>query len=350
VTIVYSVLDQAPARFGAVPGAAIHESVALAQYADALGYHRFWLAEHHAIDSIEISAPEVVIAQVAALTPRIRVGSGGILLPNHRPIHVAEQFRTLEALHPGRIDLGIGRSEGSLDEATVLAFQRSGDLAHGGGYERQLDELLAFGGQVPLPADDPMASIDVTPVGVPLPPVFLLGSSVGSAGTAARRGLGYGFAVHTNPEGAAPALARYRSEFRPSALRERPHAILAVKIIVGETEEHAIALSASQRVALAHVRLGRPGRLRPDAEAVAHQWTAAEREAEKSQHPESDLIGDADQVRRRLEALVAATGADEVLVITNVYDAAERRASFGRLAAAVGLRVEPEPARALSPP
>src|ERR1700712_328542 len=241
--MLLSVLDQAPTRQGGPPGHAFHDALALAQASDRLGFTRFWVAEHHAIGSVAISAREVLIGQLGAITSRIRVGSGGMLLPNHRPIHVAEQFRSLEALHPGRIDLGIGRSEGAIDPATVLAFGRPADNAHGAGFEEQLDELLAFGEVRPLPPGHPLASVRAAPTDVPLPPVFLLGSSTSSAATAARKGLGYGFAAHTNPDDAAPALRLYREQFVPARPGDRPHAILALKIMVGVDDAHAQALS-----------------------------------------------------------------------------------------------------------
>jgi luciferase family oxidoreductase group 1 len=333
----YSVLDQSPMRAGAAPGHALRETLMLARHADALGYTRYWLAEHHALGSLASSAPEVLIGHVASVTERMRIGSGGVLLPNHRPIHVAEQFRTLEALHPGRIDLGIGRSEGATHDATVLAFGRPEDNTHGAGFDAQLDELLAFGGARPFPPDHPLAGVRAMPDDVPLPPVFLLGSSPNSAVTAARKGLGYGFAVHTNPDATVEALRRYREGFVPARDGDRPHAILAVKVVVGEDDAHAEALVAPQRLSFARARLRQPAELVPIAVAVAHRWTAEEREALGRSHPEADVIGGPARVRRELAELVAAANADEVLAITITYDPADRRASYTRLAAAVGL-------------
>jgi luciferase family oxidoreductase group 1 len=181
------------------------------------------------------SAPEVLIGQLASITERLRIGSGGVLLRNHRPLHVAEQFLTLEALHPGRIDLGIGRSEGATDEAIVRAFARPQDTGHGAGFDDQLDQLLAFGGAAPLPADHPLAGVRAGPRDVPFPPVYLLGSSPHSAETAARRGLGYGFAAYSNPELAADALLLYRRSFVPARAGDRPHAILGLKVVSART-------------------------------------------------------------------------------------------------------------------
>jgi luciferase family oxidoreductase group 1 len=331
--MLLSVLDQAPTREGGAPGHAFHDALALAEAADGLGFTRFWVAEHHAIGSVAISAPEVLIGLIGARTTRIRIGSGGMLLPNHRPIHVAEQFRCLEALHPGRVDLGIGRSEGALDPATVLAFGRPEDNAHGAGFEEQLDQLLAFGGVRPLPAGHPLAGAIAAPTDVPLPPVFLLGSSVDSAATAARKGLGYGFAAHTNTQDAARALRGYREAFVPARPGDAPHAILAIKVTVGTDDEHAQALAAPSHLNHVQARLGARHPLIPVAEALAHVYTDAAREAEdKYIDTRADVVGGPETVRAGIEAAVAASGADEVIAITNTYDPVERRASFTRLA------------------
>jgi luciferase family oxidoreductase group 1 len=331
--MLLSLLDQAPTRRGGPAGHAIREAVALAEAADALGFHRFWVAEHHAIGSVAISAPEVLIGLIGARTERIRIGSGGMLLPNHRPIHVAEQFRVLEALHPGRVDLGIGRSEGALDAATVLAFGRPGDNAHGAGFEEQLDQLLHFGGLRALPQDHPLHAARAAPTDVPLPPVFLLGSSRDSARTAARKGLGYGFAAHTNPDDAATALREYREAFVPARPGDRPHAILALKVIVGEDDEHARALDAPSHLSMVFARQGRRAPLLPVEEALAHEWTEEERAIEaKHIDTRADHVGSPERVRAGIEAAVAASGADEVIAITNTYDPDERRASLARLA------------------
>jgi luciferase family oxidoreductase group 1 len=334
---VFSVLDQAPIRAGGAPGHPFREMLALARHVDALGFARFWIAEHHALGSAGCAAPEIMIGPVAAATEHLRVGSGGILLPNHRPLHVAEQFRTLEALHPGRIDLGIGRSEGATDDAVVLALGRPGDTGHGAGFDAQLDQLLAFGDVRALPADDPLASVRAVPADVPLPPVFLLGSSASSAATAARKGLGYGFAAHTNPDGAAPALRAYREQFVPARTGDRPHAILAIKVMVGEDDAHAEALAAPWNLAMIRHRAGDPGPMRTVEEALAHEWTQAELEARGRVDLRADVVGGPQRVRALLAERVAEAQADEVIAITNTYDPDERRASYTRLASAVGL-------------
>jgi luciferase family oxidoreductase group 1 len=335
-----SILDQAPMRIDGDPGHALQDSLALAQQADALGFHRYWVAEHHAMDCVAASAPEIVIGHLAALTRRIRVGSGGVLLPNHRPLHVVEQFRTLEALHPGRIDLGIGRSEGALDEATVLALARTGDVAHGGGFDDQLDALLAFGGVSSLAPGHPQAGARAMPDDVPLPPVFLLGSSESSALTAGRRGLGYAFAALINPDGATAAIERYRDVFARIAVGAEPHAILAVRVYAAADEAAARSVAAPGRLASARNRIGRPARLLPSAAAARHEWDEAERAAGVRMHQEADIIGGPERVHEQLSGLIAATGADELMVLSNTHDPAQRREIYEILADVFGLADE----------
>jgi luciferase family oxidoreductase group 1 len=334
----YSVLDQAPIPAGAEPGRPLRDAIPLAQHVDRLGFARFWIAEHHAMGGVASSAPEVLIGHVAAATRHLRVGSGGVLLPNHRALHVAEQFCTLEALHPGRIDLGVGRSEGATDEAVVRALGRPEDSGHGGGFDAQLDELLAFGGARPLPSGHPLASVRATPAGVPLPPVFLLGSTPNSAATAARKGLGYAFAAYTNPDAVVGALRLYREQFVPARAGDRPHAILGLKVVVGEDDDHARALALPWHLSLVQHRAGSPSPLMTVDEAQRHRWTDAERAAEPKVDVRADVVGGPDQARDRLAALVEASGADEVIASCNAFDPADRHASFSRLAAAVGLR------------
>jgi luciferase family oxidoreductase group 1 len=334
----FSVLDQAPARAGTSPAQSIRDVLALARHAEALGYRRFWIAEHHAMGGVASTAPEILIGQAAASTRELRVGSGGMLLPNHRPLHVAEQFLTLEALHPGRIDLGIGRSEGATDDATVRAFGRPGDNSHGAGFDTQLDELLAFGGARTLSGDHPLAGVRAGPAGVDLPPVFLLGSSANSAANAAARGLGYGFAAYTNPDVAGPALRLYRERFVPARPGDRPYAILGLKVIVGEDDEHAQALARPWHLSLVRHRAGTPGPLVSVGEALRHRWTDAERDAQAKVDTRADVVGGPDTVRRRLAQLVEETWADEVIASSNTFDPADRWASYTRLAQVVGLR------------
>jgi luciferase family oxidoreductase group 1 len=330
--IAISVLDQAPRRAGGPPGHALRDSLTLARHVDGLGFRRFWIAEHHAFAAVSIAAPEVLIGHVADATRNLRVGSGGVLLPNRRPLHVAEQFCTLEALHPGRIDLGVGRSEGALDPQTVAALGRPDDTAHGPGYDRQLDELLAFGGVRPLPPDDPMASVRAVPTDVALPPVTLLGSTPSSAETAARRGLAYAFASHTNPDAAAPALLSYREQFVPARDGDEPYAMLAVKVAVGEDDAHGQALAAPWHLAMVRQRAGHGSPLGPVEEALAHEWTDEEKRAQEKVDVRADAVGGPERVRSRILEMARAAQADEVFAITNTYELADRLASYSRLA------------------
>jgi luciferase family oxidoreductase group 1 len=335
--LAVSVLDQAPVSAGSDAADAIREVAALARHAESLGYRRFWIAEHHAFGPIASTAPEVLIAHVAAATggsggrEPIRVGSGGVLLPNHRPLHVAECFGVLEALYPGRIDLGIGRSEGTLNEAIVTALQRPDNATHETGYEQMVDELLAFAGVTPLSADHPLHSVRAVPAADPFPPIFMLGSSPSSAITAAAKGLGYAFAAYTNPDQAASAIRAYR---RASA---DPHAILGVRVIVGENDEHAQALDSSWRLSAAQARAGTPQPLQDVETALAHHWSAAEAEHRAAQDLRADAIGGPETVAAKLDQLLAETTADELIVTTNVYDPAERFASYTRLASLLSL-------------
>jgi luciferase family oxidoreductase group 1 len=284
------------------------------------------------MDCVAASAPEIVIGHIASATRRIRVGSGGMLLPNHRPLHVAEQFRTLEALHPERIDLGIGRSEGALDDAVVTALGRPTDTKHGAGFDQQLDELLGFGGFRPLPRAHALAAVRAMPDDVRLPPVYLLGSGMGSAETAARHSLRYAFAGLINPAGAAAAIARYRELFTPAHNGAAPHAILAVRVYVADSDDQARGVAAPGRLASARNRAGLPSRLLPTATALAHNWDSVELAAGARMHQEADIIGGPARVHEQLSELVTTTGADELMVLSNTYDPAQRSDGYEILA------------------
>src|SRR3954470_5999733 len=232
-----SVLDLSPVASGSSSAQALRNTLDLARLADDLGYTRYWLAEHHNTALIASSAPEGMIGHVASLTKRIRVGSGGVMLPNHAPLKVAETFRMLEALHPGRIDLGLGRAPGT-DSLTAFAMRRSAEALTADDYPELLAELLAFDDQA-FPSDHPFRTIRPVPVDTKLPPVWLLGSSDFSARLAAEAGLGFAFAAHINGRGAVPALRDYRASFVPSDRYPEPWGILTVSVTLGETPEHA---------------------------------------------------------------------------------------------------------------
>ncbi|MEA2524952.1 MAG: hypothetical protein QOF73_2179 [Thermomicrobiales bacterium] len=330
-----SVLDLSPVGSGSSSPQALRNTLDLARLVDGLGYTRYWLAEHHNIPSVASSAPEILIGHVASETTRIRVGSGGIMLPNHAPLKVVETFRVLEALHPGRIDLGIGRAPGT-DGLTAVALRRSTEALGADDFPAQLAELFAFADDG-FPEDHPFRAITATPSDVPLPPVSLLGSSGYSAQLAASLGLGFAFAHHINPGAAIPAMRAYRSGFVPSATLEKPEAILALSVICADTDAEAQYLSASLDLVLLQLRTNRRGPLPTPEEALAYPYTPAERAQIEALRP-MYIAGSPETVRARIEELVAATGADEVMIMTTMHNHAARRHSYELLAEAFELR------------
>jgi luciferase family oxidoreductase group 1 len=325
-----SVLDLSPVPSGTRASRALHETVELARAAEALGYARYWLAEHHNIASVASSAPAVMIATVAAATSRIRVGAGGVMLPNHAPLAVAETFRVLEGLHPGRIDLGIGRAPGT-DQLTALALRRSREALGADDFPEQYAELLAYVDG--FPEDHPFRPVAAVPTDVPLPPVWILGSSLYGGQAAAAFGTGFAFAGHFGAADPAEAVGGYREHFRPSARLAEPRAILATAAIVAPTEERARELGRAADLSIVRLRQGRPGPLPSPAEAAAHPWTAAELELAAT-FRRFVSVGTPDQVREELLARLRHSGADELMVTTNVHDPAERRLSYELLSAA----------------
>src|SRR5215212_477175 len=324
-----SVLDVSPVSSGSNSAQALRNTLDLARLTDRLGYERYWLAEHHNLPIIASSAPEVMIGHVANVTERIRIGAGGIMLPNHAPLKVAETFQVLEALHPGRIDLGIGRAPGT-DPVTATALRRSRNGLEAEDFPQQFAELLAFSGDG-FPEDHPFRSVIAMPSDVGLPPIWLLGSSGYSARAAGEMGLGYAFASHFSPADPAPAMRAYRDSFEPSEAFEHPSAILAVAVICGETEEHARELASSIELAWVRMRSGKPGPLPSPEEAMAYPYTPADRHLANA-YRYMQVVGNPRTVRARLEELAEHTAADEVMVTTNIYDHAERLRSYERLA------------------
>jgi luciferase family oxidoreductase group 1 len=324
-----SVLDLAPVVSGGTAADAFRNMVELARLTERLGFARYWLAEHHGMPSIASSAPEILIEHVASATERIRVGSGGIMLPNHAPLRIAEAFHTLETLHPGRIDLGVGRAPGT-DPVTSSAL-RPFDAEQ---FPQQLAELTALS-RGEFPEGHPFHRVRVVPGGVALPPVWLLGSSGASARLAGQLGMGYAFASHFSPAPAAPPLQAYRDAFHPSEAFPRPHAIVAASVVCAETAEEAERLATSMQ--LAWVRLQR-GHFRPipsPEEAAAYDYTPQDR-AVIANYRRLQVVGTPARVRERIESLVAETSADEVMVTTVVYDHAARLRSYELLAGEFG--------------
>jgi luciferase family oxidoreductase group 1 len=310
---------------------ALHQTIELARLADRLGYVRYWFAEHHSLPSVGSSAPEVLIAHAAARTERIRVGTGGIMLPNHVPLIVAETFHTLEALYPGRIDLGIGRAPGT-DPITLRAL-RSFDSEE---FPAHLAELLALSHGA-LPPEHPFSSVRVVPGGVPLPPIWLLGSSGASARFAGASGLGYAFASHFSQTPPAPALRAYRESFDPSAEFPRPHAILGVAVVCAETDERADHLASSLDLSWVNLLNSRLAPLPSPEEAQAYEYTAQERAAVRERR-QLLIAGTPEKVRERIEEMVAETEADEVMVTSMIHDPIARRRSYELVAEAFGMQ------------
>ncbi len=330
-----SVLDQSTAAAGQGQDAAIRESLALARACDALGYHRYWVSEHHNSGSIVGTAPEVLMAAIAATTARIRVGSAGVMLPHYSALKVAEQFRVLEAIAPGRIDLGVGRAPGS-DRLTAHALNPYANAADE--FPQQVRDLDAWVSGEPLPANHPYRVIQAHPTGATRPELWILGSSDYGAQLAAHFGLPYAFAYFfSDGRGVEEALALYRANFRPSARLAQPQATICVWALAAATEAEARRLLMTRE----HWRAGFEQGIRnplvsPEA-AAAHPYTAAERATIEALRRKA-IVGTADQVATRLRELAARLALDELVVVTWTHDHAARLQSYALLAEAFALR------------
>lgn len=331
-----SLLDLSPIDAGSNSTQALQNTIKLAQLADRLGYTRYWLAEHHNTSMLASSTPEIMIAHIAQTTERIRVGSGGVMLPNHSPLKVAETFRILEALHPGRIDLGIGRAPGT-DPKTALALRRSRSTLGASDFSEQLAELFAFSGEGDLfDEEHPFRSVRAMPDDVALPPIWLLGSSDHSAQEAARLGLGFAFAHHINPGFAVPAIHMYRAFFTPSDRLQKPEVIITTSVVIAETDEEAQKLAATMGLVWVKLRTGQPGPLASPEEAAAYNYSPLELQILHEYHGRQ-IIGRPEVVREKLLALVEETGADELMVSPLVYGYENRVMAYELLAKAFGL-------------
>ena len=329
---VLSVLDLAIVSGGSTERDALEGSVALAQRAEALGFERVWYAEHHNMGSIASSATSVLIAHVAANTDTIRLGSGGIMLPNHSPLVIAEQFGMLESLHPGRIDLGLGRAPGT-DQQTARALRRSALISDGSDFPQQLAELVAFL-EGSFPDDHPYAKVRAVPHAPSPPAIWLLGSSGYSAQLAGMLGLPFSFAHHFSAANTEPALDLYRRSFRPSEALDEPYAMIGVSVVCADSDEHARWLAAPQGLAMLRMRTGRPGPSPTPEEAAAYQYTPAEKDLLRS-ITGSHIVGSPATVRAELLDLAARTGVQELMVTTNVGDPDERLRSYELVAQVV---------------
>ncbi len=319
-----SVLDQSPVRTGQTPADAIHETLELAQAADRLGYHRYWLAEHHSTPGLAGSCPEILIGQVATRTARIRVGSGGVMLSHYSPLKIAEQFRMLETLFPGRIDLGIGRAPGSDPlTARALGYGRAIGLEY---FPQQVEDLLGFLHDS-IAAEHPFAAAKAMPRGTGAPEVWLLGSSDESAHLAAHVGTAFSFAHFISADGSADAVRAYRARFRPSPWLAAPRSSLAVFVVCAETDEEAERLARSRDLFIVRLYTGRPGRYPSVEEAEAYEYSA--RELAIVEHARRRRIAGAPEtVRDRLSAIAAEHDADELVIVTITHDPKARLKSY----------------------
>jgi len=318
-----SILDLAHVPEGSTPSDALRHSLDLAQHAERWGYNRFWLAEHHNMVGIASAATSIAIAHVAGGTKTIRVGAGGIMLPNHAPLIIAEQFGTLDALFPGRIDLGVGRAPGT-DQRTMRALRR--DPTSADTFPQDVLELQALLG--PLQPGQTIQAVPGTDSNVP---IWILGSSLFGAQLAAMLGLPYAFASHFAPNALFQALQVYRERFQPSAQLDRPYAMVGVNVIAADTDEEAKYLFTSAQQAFTNMFRGTRGKLQPPIDDIETYWTPAEK-AQASAMLACSFVGSAQTVREGLEGFLEQTGADELIVASAIYDHAKRLRSYEILA------------------
>lgn len=319
-----SVLDLAPVGEGTDGTDAVHASLQLARRADELGFTRYWLAEHHNMPGIASSAPAVLIAAIAAATRDIRVGSGGVMLPNHAPLVVAEQFGTLASLYPGRIDLGLGRAPGT-DPHTAAALRRAANPA-ADEFPNQLGELGCFlAGE--WPEGHPYGRIAAVPHAERPPVIWLLGSSLYSAELAGLLGMPFAFAHHFSAANTMPALATYREKFQPSRVLDEPYAMLTVSVIAAPSDEEAERIALPAALSFLRLRQGRPGPLPSPETAAAHPWTELERDF-AAQRRDGQAIGSPATVARVLGELLDRTRPDELMITTLAHSPADRLRSL----------------------
>ncbi|MGW2848467.1 LLM class flavin-dependent oxidoreductase [Streptomyces sp. NPDC001108] len=341
-----SVLDLVTVGKGRTATQALRTGVELARLAERRGFHRYWVAEHHSMPGVASSSPAVILAHLAAHTERIRLGSGGVMLPNHAPLVIAEQFGTLEAMAPGRVDLGLGRAPGT-DGATAAALRRSDRLNEGADdFPQQLVELTRFLDD-DFPDGHPYARIHAVPGPVQAtsdggvqspgrPPLWLLGSSGFSARLAGMLGLPFAFAHHFSAQNTIPALDLYRESFRPSAVLDAPYALIGVAALAADDEREARRQVLSGALSMVRLRTGRPGLVPTPDEAEAYDYTPMEREFVDGWLT-NIVHGTADQVRTGLDDLAKRTGADELMITANAHGGEARLRSYELIADAYGL-------------
>lgn len=315
-------LDLAPVNEGSHPRQSFQNSVDLAQHTEKWGFNRYWLAEHHNMPGIASSATSVIIGHIAGATNHIRVGSGGVMLPNHATLVIAEQFGTLESLYPGRIDLGLGRAPGT-DQATTYALRRTLGNNQVDDFPMQVEELEGYF------ADNPTARVRAVPgEGLDIP-IWLLGSSDFSARLAAQKGLPFSFASHFAPAYTVPALNLYRDSFKPSGALQKPYAMVGINVIAADTQEKAEWLATSQQQQFLNLSKGEPTQLRPPVDNMDDVWSYRERIAiEQTLDPRTTIVGDPTTVKQKLESLLAETQADEMIINSQVFHHEDRLRSY----------------------
>jgi luciferase family oxidoreductase group 1 len=314
-----SILDLVPIQQGRTIADALHNSLDLARHAERWGYKRYWLAEHHNIPGIASSATSVLIGYIACGTSTIRVGSGGVMLPNHAPLVIAEQFGTLATLYPGRIDLGLGRAPGT-DQTTMRALRR--DLNSADDFPAHVAELQALLGD-PRPGQ----VVNAVPGAGTKVPIWLLGSSGYSAQLAGMMGLPFAFAAHFQPDNLMPSLELYRRSFRPSEVLDRPYAMVAIPVVAADTDEQARRLATTMYTSFLNLIRNRPGPMQPPVESIEGLASPYEDAAVQSKLGAA-IIGGADTVRRRVEVLLEETQADELMIASGIYEHQDRLRSY----------------------
>ena len=331
--IPLSVLDLSPVAAGMTGAQALRNSLDLARLCDSLGYVRYWVAEHHNMPAIASSAPDIMIGQIAAVTHRMRIGSGGVMLPNHAPLMVAERFKVLEALYPGRIDLGLGRAPGT-DPATSYALRRRQGINEEDDFLERFQELMLLETRG-FPAGHPFHNVRAMPADVPLPPIYLLGSSDYSAQLAGQIGAAFAFAHHFATFPADEAMRLYRESFRPSVSHAKPYAILGTQVMVADTDEEAERLALTFDLNTVRRAKGEYLPLASPEEAAAFDYTPVDR-ARIAQGRNRISVGSSATVKAKLMPLIEATKADELMVTSMIFDHAARRRSYELLAQAFG--------------
>jgi luciferase family oxidoreductase group 1 len=330
-----SILDLSPVTTGSSGPQALRNSLDLGRFADRLRFTRYWVAEHHNMPNIASSAPDIMIGQIAAATTHLRVGSGGVMLPNHAPLQVAERYKVLEGLFPGRIDLGLGRAPGT-DPVTSYALRRRQEDPAGDDFLDRFQELLAFEGRL-FPESHPFRKVNAMPADVPLPPLYLLGSSGYSAQLAAHVGAGFSFAHHFSDFDPVGPMMTYREQFKPSEVRDKPLAILAVHVVCADSDADAERLASSVDLNFALRRQGRYQPIPSPEEAAAHVYSPTDR-ALIGQNRARLVVGSKATVLDHLEPIIKATQADELMVTTMIYDHEARKRSYALLAEAFGIK------------